>query len=590
MPSQTHEEIKFSDFLRPHTRRIVFLILLTAALSILTMLPPLLIRAIIDRVITEGQRNLFLILGFCMIAVPLAVALLRYLQTVGIAHLAQRFILDLRYRLYNHLLNMSQRFYSHHSAGKLVNRVMGDTGIVQRALTARSFGIISDFVAAAFAVSAVFLINWRIALLVLLIVIGFVVNYRLSIQKIIRATRGYRASMDRLSGGVQNRLLGNQAVKTFGTEDREQEEFTGEAYTSMALTTEASVRAARFSMNSKLLQQMGRMTVFFVGCYFVLHEQMSYGDVVAFTAYTMQLLNPAVRFSELVRTFQDVRIALDRIFEIFHAEPEITNPPDPVYIDEINGDVEFCQVDFHYSPEAPVLRDFSLQVPAGSTVALIGPTGCGKSTILNLLMRFYDVVSGEIKIDNQDVRKYDLQSLRRQFGVVLQEPLLFDISIADNIRYSRPSASQADIETAARAAEIHDYILSLPHGYQTIIGSEGIEMSLGQKQRITIARAIAADPAVLIMDEATSALDSESERAIQKAMERILQGRTSFIVAHRLSTIRNADLIVLLREGQIDEMGSHEELMAQENGRYRQLYEKFMGKGIISDDDEEEAG
>ena len=249
----------------------------------------------------------------------------------------------------------------------------------------------------------------------------------------------------------------------------------------------------------------------------------------------------------------------------------------------MRGEVDFKNVEFHYEEGKSVLKDITIHCKPGDTTALIGPTGCGKSTILNLILRFYDITGGELLIDGHDIKKLDLHQFRRQFGIVLQESLLFSTSIKDNIRYGKPLASDEEIINAAKAAEIHDFIMTLPDGYDTLVGDFGVELSVGQKQRITIARAICADPAILIMDEATSSLDSDSEQAIQRAMDKILEGRTSFVVAHRLSTIKNADQIILLDKGYIQERGTHDELMAIPNGRYRELYTKHMGKGVIED-------
>ncbi len=571
------------DFLRPYRKQLLGLVGLTVLLSILIMLPPLLVRAVIDRVITEGDRSVFPILAVLMLTLPVLLALMRFLQSVGIAAIGQRFVFDVRILLYNHLLNLSLRFYSRNSVGKVVNRLMGDSGVVQRMLTAQSIMVVSDFVCAAFAISATFAINWRLGLVLFLIITTFVGNYRINIKRIRLSTRGYKSALDRVSGGVQNRLGTALAVKTFGTELREQQVFRNDSGTSMSMVEDAQVATNSFSMNTQLIQGLGRAVIYFLGCAFVLKGEMSYGDVVAFTAYAMQLLLPAVRFSELAKQIQDVSVAVERLFELFKEAPEITEKPDAREIKQLSGKVHFEHVHFHYEPATPVIKDFHLHVEPGQTVALIGPTGCGKSTILSLLMRFFDVTGGQLLLDGIDIRELKLFSLRKQFGIVLQDPLLFNISITENIRFSRPDATMEEIEAAAKVAEIHDFILTLPDGYETELGREGVELSVGQKQRITIARAVVSDPAILIMDEATSSLDSDSEQAIQRAMDRVLKNRTCFVVAHRLSTIRNADRIVLLDQGIIAEIGNHDELMQKPDGRYRDLYLKHMGAGVLEE-------
>ena len=569
--------------MRPYTGRLMALLLVTAVVSVVSMLPPLIMRAIIDRVITRGERSLFFFLGISLLAVPLVLVIMRYVQTIGIAYLGQRFVFDIRTALYHHYMRLSLRFFGKHSSGKLVNRLMGDSGIVQRMLTGQTINVISDTTGGIFAICVAMLISWRLFVVLALVTAVFLLNYHLNITRIKRATRGYRGSLDRLSGGIQNRLTANLAVKTFGMEPREHEFFRNESMASMDLAQQAFVFSSGFQMNTQLIQMLGRSVVYCAGCALVLKETLSYGDVVAFTAYSMRLLGPAVRLSELARQLQNVAIAVERLFEVLSEKPEISDRPDAVNVDSLRGKVDFDHVYFHYEADNPVLKDFDLHVNAGETVALIGPTGCGKSTVLSLLMRFYDVCDGTLRLDDMDIRSISLASLRKRFGIVLQEPLLFDVTIAENIRYSQPEAGREDIVEAARVAEIHDFIDSLPDGYDTVIGSEGVELSVGQKQRITIARAVVADPAILIMDEATSALDSDSEQAIQRAMDRVLATRTSFIVAHRLSTIRNADRIVLLEDGHIAESGNHDELMARPDGKYRDLYLKHMGAGVIDE-------
>ena len=558
------------------------IVTLTVVLSILAMLPPLFMRQLIDRVLTKGDHSLFLGLAFCIVATPVISALCRYFQSISISFVGQRFVLDLRRVVYDRLLRLSLRFFAKHSVGKLVNRIMGDSGVIQQMITTQSISIISDLVCASFAFIAAVTISWRLTLLLFGLVFLFVLNYRFNMPRLRRVSRTYKGALDRLSGGVQNRLAVSLAVKSFGMESKEHGVFQEELGSSLDLVEKAGRTGMSFWLNTDLIRNVGYLSIYFLGCSMILRGDLSYGDVVAFSTYAMQLLDPAVNFSELARSMQEVGIAVDRLFEVYQEEPEVAEASDAVVPGRLRGDVVFDNVLFQYEPEKPVLTDFSLQVHAGETVALIGPTGCGKTTLLSLIMRFYDVIKGRLLLDGIDIRRYRLLSLRRQFGIVLQEPLLFHISIADNIRYARLGATQSEIEAAAGVAEIHDFIRSLPKGYDTVLGREGLDLSVGQKQRVTIARAVLANPSILFMDEATSALDSESERAIQVAMARVLQGRTAFIVAHRLSTIRNADRIVLLDQGRIVEMGCHDELMSRTAGRYRELYLTHMGTGVLA--------
>ncbi len=571
-------------FLAPYRGLLLGVVVLTVVLSILAMLPPLIMRAFLDHVIERGDRTLFVSLGVCMIVLPATIAFCGFIQSICLYRVGWRFLFDIRMALYDHMVSMSMRFFGKHSTGMLVNRLMGDTSNVGNMLGVQTISLISDLVCATFAITATFAINWRLAILLVIIVALFAINWRLNIGRLRRVGWNYWASFDRLSGGIQNRLSANLAVKTFGMEEREQGMYREQSDSTIDLSRSAGVAGNSFNMNTVLIQNVGRAILFFLGCAMVLSGEVTYGDVLAFTTYAMQLIWPAVRLSEFAKQMQDFRIAVERISEIMSEKPEIEDRPTAIPMPRLRGQVDFDHVSFHYEPGRPVIQDFDLHVRAGETIALIGPTGCGKSTVLSLLLRFFDVCDGTLRLDGMDVRDIQLRTLRRQFGIVLQEPLLFNVSIVDNIRYARPEASQEDVEAAARVAEINDFITSLPLGYRTILGSEGVQVSTGQKQRLTIARAVVAQPAILIMDEATSALDSESERAIQIAMQRVLKNRTAFIVAHRLSTIRNSDRIVVMRDGRITEIGKHDELMHLPNGHYASLYAKYMNKGFIEEE------
>ena len=577
---------KIAPFIAPFKWKIAGLVLLTAVLSVLAMLPPLFTRSIINDVIGLRRASLLPGLAVMMILVPVLHAAISYIQVVGIAYIGQTFVLKVRMAVYRHLLGMHIGYFQKNSTGKLTNRLMGDSSVMQQILNVASVQIVSDLVCSLFAVTATLYINWRLALPILLVLVLFVTNYNFSIAQIRRAWISVRSSEDRLASGVQDRLVANLTVKTYGAEEREQTVFNSQSEALMDRLVVGWSASSNFNLNTMLLQDTGRTCIYFLGCAMVLAGAASYGDVTAFTTYAMQILWPAVRFSQLAEQLQNVRISADRLFEILDAHPELPEKSGAVRFESnVRGEVDFDEVSFWYEPGKVILRDLDIHIKAGETVALVGPTGCGKTTILSLLMRLYDVQKGAVRIDGVDVKDVAKASMRRQFGIVLQESLLFQVSIADNIRYAKPGATFEEIVNAAKIAEIHEDILALPDGYESVIGTRNVQLSVGQKQRLSIARAVLANPAILIMDEATSALDSESECAIQIAMERFLVNRTSFIVAHRLSTIRNADRIVLLDKGVIQEMGDHATLMAIEGGRYRELYEKHSGRGVIGDEE-----
>ncbi len=573
---------KILPFVRPFRMHLLGMLLMTALLAVIGMIPPLLTRAIINQVIGERRTDMMPGVIFMFVVTGILGTVLGYLQVVGMAYIGQSFVMRVRTAVYSHMLHLGMAFFGRESTGKLLNRLMGDSAVLQQMLTVTSLQILSDLICAVFAITATFFINWRLAIPLYILAVLFALNYKLKIGGLRVLARSQRSAEDRVAGGVQNRLAANLTVKTYGTEAREDDDFQRQSALSLDLARESQVASATFWINTWLLRDVGYVVIFFLGCGMVLNGTATYGDVTAFLSYAMLLLWPAVRFSLLAQQMQNVKISAERLFEILDEQPLIVNRPEARVVEKIQGNVTLEHVVFGYLPEKRVLDDISLTVRAGETVALVGPTGCGKSTVLSLLMRFYDVTSGSIRIDGVDIRDFDLKSLRRHFGIVLQESLLFTVSIADNIRYARPSASRKQVEFAARIAEIHNEILALPKGYDSVVGDREVQLSVGQKQRLAIARAILADPAILIMDEATSALDTNSERAIQVAMDRFLLGRTSFIVAHRLSTIRNAHQIVLLDGGRIVECGSHDTLMAIDGGRYRTLYETHAGAGMMT--------
>jgi ATP-binding cassette subfamily B protein len=343
----------------------------------------------------------------------------------------------------------------------------------------------------------------------------------------------------------------------------------------LELSVEGSLWEAGFMGASSSITTISNTAVYCCGCYMVLtgYGALSYGAVMAIMQYVNRLLQAALQFTQVAGQAQQTFVSVDRIYEIIESVPDIQSEPGATRLPKLEGDVEFQNVNFGYEEGRPVLKDFSLKVPAGTTVALVGHTGSGKTTITSLLQRFYDPQSGRILVDGFDIKKVELNSLRFQEGQVLQQPYLFSGTISDNLSYGNPDCTAEEIIQAAKVADIHEWIETLPEGYETDIGGESpVTPSLGQKQQLSIARAVLVNPAILILDEATSSLDAASEAHIQKAMDNVLEGRTSFIVAHRLSTIRKADMIIVIEDGRIAEQGTHDELMNCAEGAYRNFY------------------
>ena len=562
---------KFLKFLRPFRRRIALCIGFTITLTILSLTPPLLLKLLTDDVITKGNWGSLNILIALLALMPFAQVGISALNNY-ITHLVgQKLIFDVRYALYRHIQSLSLRFFTNMSTGAIMQRIMGDVSTVRSMVTRQTISFITDIVACLFALSMCFWLNWRMAIIVMIVLPLYVVNYRFFVAKIRDTNLEYRNQMDGICGILQERLSAAAMVKSYAREKAETRRFMSDIRGTFNVARESATYSVSFSTFASLIGGIGTAIIYCLGCYMVVHGRMGYGAVMAFASYTGQLFGPAVRFSEMFNQIEQMKVSLDRIFELMDVKPEIVDPPDPVSVKRFSGHIKFENVCFRYLENEPVLEDVNLDVEPGKLVALVGHTGSGKTTMAMLLFRFYDVLSGRILIDGHDIRTVSIRRLRRNLGVVLQDTVLFNDTVRENIRFGKPSATDEEIIAAATVSEIHSVIEALPQGYDTIIGPGGTKLSTGQCQRLAIARAILTDPAILILDEATSSLDTESEELIQQALGRVMANRTSFVIAHRLSTIVNADMIVVLDKGRIVEIGKHHELVARPNGHYRAL-------------------
>ena len=547
---------------------------MTGGMTLLGMVPAILLRYIIDDIVAMGRWNMAPAVLVSFLAVNFLAAGGTYWNYLIVYVVGQRLVFDVRLALFRHIQGLSLRFYEEMGTGKIMSRIMGDVSRIQNMVTWNTISIVNDLISFVFGVVAIFYFSWKLSIITLALLPLYVFNYLFFVKRIRRKNVTVWRKMDQVANVLQERLKGTRLVRAFTNEERESRIFASDTREVLDTSLEGTALSASFSGTSGLLSGLGFTVIYCLGCYYVVEGQMTYGDVAAFSAFVFRVLSPAVRFTEVSNLLEQTSVSVERIFEVLDTKPEIIEAPDAAVLPHVEGHVHFRNLHFAYVPGEPVIRGVDLEIPAGKTVAFVGQTGCGKTTMTSLLMRFYDPQEGTIEIDGWDIKKVTLNSLRHQVGAVLQESILFNTTIKENLRYGFPKATEADIMAAARAAEVHEFILTRTDGYDTVIGEGGIHLSVGEKQRLSIARAILADPRILILDEATSSLDSRSEALIQKALDNVMQNRTSFIIAHRLSTIVNADLIVVMDKGQVTECGSHAELLQIPDGSYRQLYEE----------------
>ena len=570
---------------KPYKLWVAGFVFMVAVVSFQDALFTYISKLIIDEGIIPGDRERLIQLFtlYASLILVQAGAVFSFIYLAGI--LGQRVQYDLRRKMFNHLQSLSLSYYSKTPVGWIMSRVTSDSSRISELITwgliDTTWGILNLSISLIF----MFWINWRLALVMVLIVPTLVTVASLFKRKILVEFRRARKLNSKLTGVYNENITGVRVVKALTREEKNLEEFDEKATNLYRAAYRAAWLSALFLPVVQLVGATALGAIVWYGGWQIQVGQMTVGTLQAFMAYLTFMLSPIQELARVYAEMQNSVASAERVFSLIDAEPEIVDRPHASDPGTVRGDIEFEHLDFYYEKEKPILTDFNLHVKQGETIALVGPTGGGKSTIVNLICRFYEPKAGVLRVGGMDYTSFTMEAIQSRIGVVLQTPHLFSGSLRENIRYGRLGATDEEVERAARLAHAHEFIVEMAHGYDEEVGEGGGLLSTGQKQLISLARAVLSNPEIFIMDEATSSVDTLTEALIQQGMETLMTDRTSFIIAHRLSTIKRADRILVIEAGRITEMGSHDELIRQ-GGHYYSLYTRQFQQEAQQDLDE----
>ncbi len=559
------------QYLSAQKLKLFIVMFLVLAATGINLIGPYLIGVAIDDYIIPGN-----IAGLVKILVIMGViygvsALIMWLQMFMMVSVSQHAVRDIRNDLFKKMQTLSLSFFDQRTHGELMSRLTNDIENISNTLSQSVTQLMSSVLTIIGVAIMMFVLNWKLAI-VSIVFIPLVILITKGIAKFTR--KGFLAQQQNLgdlNGIIEETISGQRVVKVYGQEEAVVEKFSVTNEKLRISAIKARILAGIMGPFMNLMNNASYAVVASAGGYLAVQGMISIGLIASFLNYVKQFTRPIHQIAQLYNTIQAALAGAERVFEVMDEKPELTDSENALVLEDVKGEVVFENVDFAYKKDVPVLKNVSFTAKPGQTIALVGPTGAGKTTIINLLTRFYDINSGSIMIDGLDLRDMKKDSLRRKLGIVLQDTYLFTGTVMENIRYGRLDATDEEVKEAARLANAEQFIHRLPEGYDTLLNEEGSNLSLGQRQLLSIARAILADPAILILDEATSSVDTRTEMHIQEALLNLMKGRTSFVIAHRLSTIREADMILVINDGEIIERGNHHELL-ENKGFYYNLY------------------